>query len=79
MTGIPNSGKSEWLDALAVNLAEVHGWTFAMCSMEKNVSRRTSPATAAALPPGLSAPFFSQHYPPLPPPSSLLLANSLRC
>jgi len=36
VTGIPNSGKSEWLDALCVNLAENHGWTFAMCSMEKN-------------------------------------------
>jgi twinkle protein len=35
VTGIPNSGKSEWLDALAVNLAELHGWRFALCSMEK--------------------------------------------
>lgn len=35
VTGVPNSGKSEWLDALAVNLAEQHGWRFAVCSMEK--------------------------------------------
>lgn len=35
VTGVPNSGKSEWLDALAVNLAESSGWRFAMCSMEK--------------------------------------------
>lgn len=35
MTGVPNSGKSEWLDALAVNLALDHGWRFAVCSMEK--------------------------------------------
>jgi twinkle protein len=35
VTGVPNSGKSEWLDALAVNLAESEGWRFAMCSMEK--------------------------------------------
>lgn len=35
MTGVPNSGKSEWLDALAVNLAHLHGWRFAVCSMEK--------------------------------------------
>lgn len=35
LTGVPNSGKSEWLDALAVNLAESCGWRFAMCSMEK--------------------------------------------
>ena len=27
-------GKSEWLDAMAVNLAEVSGWTFGVCSPE---------------------------------------------
>uniref|UniRef100_A0A061S6G6 Twinkle protein n=1 Tax=Tetraselmis sp. GSL018 TaxID=582737 RepID=A0A061S6G6_9CHLO len=37
VTGVPNSGKSEWLDALCINLAEQHNWTFAMCSMEKGV------------------------------------------
>ncbi len=36
VTGVPNSGKREWLDALAVNLAEGHGWRFAFCSFEKN-------------------------------------------
>lgn len=35
LPGIPNSGKSEFLDALLVNLAENHGWAFAMCSLEK--------------------------------------------
>jgi twinkle protein len=35
VTGVPNSGKSEWLDALAVNLALQQGWRFAVCSMEK--------------------------------------------
>jgi len=35
VTGVPNSGKSEWLDALAVNLALDQGWRFAVCSMEK--------------------------------------------
>lgn len=34
VTGIPSMGKSEWLDALAVNLAEVSGWTFGVCSPE---------------------------------------------
>ena len=34
VTGIPNSGKSEWLDALVVNLSRLHGWRVAMCSME---------------------------------------------
>lgn len=34
VTGIPSMGKSEWLDAMAVNLAEVSGWTFGVCSPE---------------------------------------------
>lgn len=34
VTGMPNSGKSNWLDALLVNLAELHGWRFAMFSPE---------------------------------------------
>jgi len=37
ITGIPNSGKSEWIDALMCNLSENEGWSFAMCSMEKKV------------------------------------------
>eukprot|EP00803_Ostreobium_quekettii_P004270 evm.model.scf_905.1 EVM.evm.TU.scf_905.1 scf_905:1034-6209(-) len=37
VTGVPNSGKSEWLDALACNLTENYGWAFAFCAMEKNV------------------------------------------
>lgn len=34
VTGIPNSGKSEFVDALMVNMAEQHGWRFAICSFE---------------------------------------------
>ena len=34
ITGIPGAGKSEWLDALTVNLAREHGWTFAVFSPE---------------------------------------------
>lgn len=34
ITGMPNSGKSNWLDALAVNLAATHGWRFAVFSPE---------------------------------------------
>jgi twinkle protein len=34
VTGIPGSGKSEWLDALTVNLAKNHGWTFGIFSPE---------------------------------------------
>lgn len=34
VTGMPNSGKSNWLDALLVNLARDHGWQFAVFSPE---------------------------------------------
>lgn len=34
VTGIPGHGKSEWLDALTVNLATAHGWRFAVYSAE---------------------------------------------
>ncbi len=34
ITGMPNSGKSNWLDALLVNLAALHGWQFALFSPE---------------------------------------------
>lgn len=34
VTGIPGSGKSEWLDALLVNLAEASDWRFALYSPE---------------------------------------------
>jgi twinkle protein len=34
ITGIPHSGKSEWLDALMVNLAESDNWDFALYSPE---------------------------------------------
>lgn len=34
LTGIPNSGKSEWLDALCVNLARSQGWSFGIYSPE---------------------------------------------
>lgn len=34
VTGIPGMGKSEWLDALAINLATKNYWTFGVCSPE---------------------------------------------
>src|SRR5262249_5606815 len=34
VTGVPGSGKSEFIDALAVNLAFAYGWRFALCSFE---------------------------------------------
>ncbi|XP_048490487.1 twinkle homolog protein, chloroplastic/mitochondrial isoform X3 [Beta vulgaris subsp. vulgaris] len=37
VTGVPNSGKSEWIDALLCNLNRSFGWKFALCSMENKV------------------------------------------
>jgi twinkle protein len=34
VTGIPSSGKSEWLDGLALNTASLHGWRWAIFSPE---------------------------------------------
>jgi twinkle protein len=34
VSGMPNAGKSNWLDALCVNLAQQHGWNFALFSPE---------------------------------------------
>ncbi len=36
VTGIPNSGKSEWLDALAVNLSRVHKFKWCIFSPENH-------------------------------------------
>lgn len=36
VTGIPGHGKSEWLDALLVNLARLHGWSFGIFSPENH-------------------------------------------
>ena len=35
ITGYPSSGKSLWVDALLVKLAESHGWKFVIASFEK--------------------------------------------
>ncbi len=34
VTGVPSHGKSEWLDALLINLAESEGWNFGIFSPE---------------------------------------------
>ena len=36
VTGHASSGKSEILDAIAVNMAMLHGWKFALCSFENS-------------------------------------------
>jgi hypothetical protein len=53
VTGVPNSGKSEWIDALLCNLAEQWGWSFAMCSMEKKA--RSLSRLAPRLPQGAAS------------------------
>ena len=35
--GVPNSGKSEFIDALTLSLAQNHFWPIAYCSLEKTV------------------------------------------
>ncbi|KAI5081943.1 hypothetical protein GOP47_0001686 [Adiantum capillus-veneris] len=37
VTGVPSSGKSEWIDALLCNLNRERKWSFALCSMENQV------------------------------------------
>lgn len=39
VTGNPGSGKSEFLDMIAVNMARLHGWKFAICSFENPPDR----------------------------------------
>ncbi len=34
VTGVPNGGKSELIDAMAMNLARAHGWRTSFCSFE---------------------------------------------
>lgn len=36
VTAAPSSGKSQWIDALMINMAKLHGWTTAMCSFEND-------------------------------------------
>ena len=38
VTGIPNHGKSNWLDQLIVNLSKKHGWRFGIFSPEHGVA-----------------------------------------
>ena len=42
VTGIPSSGKSEFIDQLMVNLAESRDWKFAICSFENEPSLHIS-------------------------------------
>ncbi|GAV65613.1 AAA_25 domain-containing protein/Toprim_4 domain-containing protein [Cephalotus follicularis] len=58
VTGVPNSGKSEWIDALLCNLNESHGWKFALCSMENKVREHAR----KLLEKHIKKPFFDARY-----------------
>lgn len=58
VTGVPNSGKSEWLDALAVNLAKEHGFRTVFCSMEK----KTEDHARQLMEKWMGKPFFRARY-----------------
>jgi twinkle protein len=45
VTGIPNSGKSEWLDALMINMMNSHNWNFSIFSPENGASEHISKLT----------------------------------
>ncbi|CAL5184198.1 unnamed protein product [Lathyrus oleraceus] len=58
VTGIPNSGKSEWIDALLCNLNKIAGWKFALCSMENKVREHAR----KLLEKHVRKPFFNDRY-----------------
>ncbi len=58
VTGAPGSGKSEWVDALAVNLAMEHGWVIATCSMENTAEEHFAKIAEKYL----GVPFFEAEY-----------------
>ncbi|KAL5538948.1 hypothetical protein UlMin_045170 [Ulmus minor] len=58
ITGVPNSGKSEWIDALICNLNESIGWKFALCSMENKVREHAR----KLLEKHIKKPFFDARY-----------------
>ncbi|XP_074269641.1 twinkle homolog protein, chloroplastic/mitochondrial-like [Silene latifolia] len=58
VTGIPNSGKSEWIDSLLCNLNQNLGWKFALCSMENKVREHAR----KLLEKQIKKPFFNVRY-----------------
>jgi twinkle protein len=42
VTGIPNNGKSEFIDQVMVNLARARGWVFGVCSFENEPAEHIS-------------------------------------
>ncbi|CAL5039912.1 unnamed protein product [Urochloa decumbens] len=58
VTGVPNSGKSEWIDALLCNLNQECGWKFVLCSMENKVREHAR----KLLEKRIKKPFFDARY-----------------
>ncbi|KAD3336762.1 hypothetical protein E3N88_32300 [Mikania micrantha] len=58
VTGVPNSGKSEWIDALLCNLNQSNDWKFALCSMENKVREHAR----KLLEKRMKKPFFDVRY-----------------
>lgn len=58
VTGVPNSGKSEWIDALLCNINKSEGWRFALCSMENKVREHAR----KLLEKHIRKPFFDMRY-----------------
>ncbi|KAG0515581.1 hypothetical protein BDA96_10G290700 [Sorghum bicolor] len=58
VTGVPNSGKSEWIDALLCNINTQCGWKFVLCSMENKVKEHAR----KLLEKRIGKPFFDARY-----------------
>ncbi|XP_040380894.1 twinkle homolog protein, chloroplastic/mitochondrial [Oryza brachyantha] len=58
VTGVPNSGKSEWIDALLCNINDQVGWKFVLCSMENKVREHAR----KLLEKRIKKPFFDARY-----------------
>ncbi|XP_020109257.1 twinkle homolog protein, chloroplastic/mitochondrial isoform X2 [Ananas comosus] len=58
VTGVPNSGKSEWIDALMCNINRTVGWKFVLCSMENKVKEHAR----KLLEKHIRKPFFNARY-----------------
>ncbi|XP_062178421.1 twinkle homolog protein, chloroplastic/mitochondrial-like [Phragmites australis] len=58
VTGVPNSGKSEWIDALMCNINSQCGWKFVLCSMENKVREHAR----KLLEKRIKKPFFDARY-----------------
>ena len=58
VTGIPGSGKSEFVDQLMINLARKSGWRFAVCSFENPPAYHIAKMAEKVM----GKPFYDGHY-----------------